>query len=162
MVHPARHKGQAMRIEKARRPAIGGAAHTGAARHGDAASGFGAVLDAAGEDATPTAASPLQISAPCGAAAPVCARLDYDTAMLAVAADRQARRHGRAMLRALGALQLAMLGAEGDGASRQLAVLAAEIPPADDPVLRLILREIGVRAAVALGRHEAKPNVSSG
>ena len=80
-----------------------------------------------------------------------------------VANDRAARRHGRAMLNALGALQLAVLddGTPTSPAERQedalahLADLARRMPQADDPVLRLILREIGVRAAVELARPAA-------
>jgi hypothetical protein len=151
-----------MRIEKIRpqTPARG-------ARRADGAAGFDAMLGAAAADDAPEAGAPAAPAAPgqtsaAARMAPVGAMLDYDTAMNAVAADRQARRHGRAMLRALGALQMAMLGAEGDGAERQLAALAAEMPAADDPVLRLILREIGVRAAVALARTGANANVSIG
>ena len=66
--------------------------------------------------------------------------------------DRQARRHGRAMLQALGAVQLSMLDGGGDAARAQLAAAAAQAPAAHDPVLRLILREISLRAAVELAR----------
>jgi hypothetical protein len=85
--------------------------------------------------------------------------MTYDAASNAVSADKEARRHGRALLRALGAIQLALLGSgqadEGGEAHTQLARLAATAPQADDPVLRLILREIGVRAAVELARIDA-------
>jgi hypothetical protein len=154
-----------MRVEKLRPQALGGAV-----RRADGAAGFGALLDAAGAgDTGPAheASQPREAGAPeqataAAQAAPIGGMLNYDSAMQAVAADRLARRHGRAMLRALGALQLAMLGAEGDGAGRQLAALAADMPAADDPVLRLILREIGVRAAVALARAGTNANVSIG
>jgi hypothetical protein len=154
-----------MRVEKLRPPALGGAA-----RRAEGAAGFGALLDAAGagdtgpghEASETQEAGALQQAAAAALAAPIGAMLGYDSAMQAVAADRQARRHGRAMLRALGALQLTMLGAEGDSAGQQLAALAADMPAADDPVLRLILREIGVRAAVALARAGTNTNVSIG
>jgi hypothetical protein len=91
--------------------------------------------------------------------APVGMPMTYDAASDAVSADKEARRHGRALLRALGAIQLALLGSgqadEGGEAHAQLARLAATAPQADDPVLRLILREIGVRAAVELARIDA-------
>jgi hypothetical protein len=77
--------------------------------------------------------------------------------------DRTARRHGRAMLHALGALQLALLlpptpDPEADreeDARAHLADLARRMPAAEDPVLRLILREISVRAAVELARSDS-------
>jgi hypothetical protein len=76
--------------------------------------------------------------------------------------DREARRHGRAMLQALGAVQLAVLGADPGRARNALASLAAtsqEARSGDDPVLRLILREIAIRAAVELARNElAQPD----
>jgi hypothetical protein len=99
-------------------------------------------------DLLATAAAPAAGAAP--AATP--AALVYDAADRQAASDRQARRHGRAMLQALGALQLAMLGGGEDAARAQLAGLAAEAPAAHDPVLRLILREISLRAAVELAR----------
>ena len=74
------------------------------------------------------------------------------------AQDREARRHGRALLQALAGLQRAALQGDGDQARAALATLAEtarDEPEADDPVLRLILREIAVRAAVELARAEA-------
>jgi hypothetical protein len=93
--------------------------------------------------------------------APTGGLMTYEAALDRVRADRQARRHGRAMLQALGALQVSLL-AGGDAASQALADLASHIPDADDPVLRLILREIGVRAAVELARHPPPANISIG
>ncbi len=84
-----------------------------------------------------------------------------------VTSDRTARRHGRAMLHALGALQLALLAPpfpgpgsdrgeptaeREDNARAHLADLARRMPSAEDAVLSLILREIGVRAAIELAR----------
>jgi hypothetical protein len=92
-------------------------------------------------------------------ASPVALRMTYEAACDAVSADREARRHGRALLRALGAIQLALLVPydrdEGGEARAQLARLAATTPVADDPMLSLILREIGMRAAVELARLDA-------
>ncbi|MEJ0049131.1 MAG: flagellar assembly protein FliX [Rhodospirillales bacterium] len=48
-----------------------------------------------------------------------------------------------------------MTATAGAEARVLLARLAASAPEADDPVLRLILREIGVRAAVELARQAA-------
>lgn len=92
-------------------------------------------------------------------ASPIVLKMTYEAACDAVSADREARRHGRALLRALGAIQLALLvpHAENDGgeACAQLARLAATTPTADNPMLSLILREIGVRAAIELARLDA-------
>jgi hypothetical protein len=87
-----------------------------------------------------------------------------DDVFARTAQDRRARRHGRAMLQALGAVQLAMLGGDGQqarGALAKLASTAGDVIPADDPVLRLVLREIEVRAAVELARAESGQDVSS-
>ena len=76
------------------------------------------------------------------------------------AQDREARRHGRALLKALAGVQRAALGGNGDQAQAALATLAETVRDeheADDPVLRLILREIAVRAAVELARAQAPP-----
>ncbi len=73
------------------------------------------------------------------------------------ARDKEARRHGRAMLQALGAVQLAVLGGDDGQARCALAALACTAGgkhEADDPVLQLILREIEVRAAIELAREE--------
>jgi Class II flagellar assembly regulator len=92
-------------------------------------------------------------------ASPLTLKMTYEAARDAVSADREARRHGRALLRALGAVQLALLlpnnEDEGGEARAQLARLAATPPTADDPTLCLILREIGVRAAIELARLDA-------
>ncbi len=84
----------------------------------------------------------------------------YDAAEQAVIADREARRHGRAMLHALAGLQRAALAGAGQPDTAEvpqaaLAALMRQAPAAHDPVLRLILREIGVRAAVELARAPA-------
>ena len=88
-----------------------------------------------------------------------------EQALAREAQDKQARRHGRAMLQALGAVQLAVLGGDDGRARSALASLASTVEdehPADDPVLRLIMREIGVRAAVELARADHAGDVSIG
>ena len=68
--------------------------------------------------------------------------------------DRRARKHGRAMLDALGRLQLSLLG--GDPATNdlhRLAALAEHCPEAADPVLRGLLGAVALRAQVELARH---------
>ena len=117
--------------------------------------GFTSLLQAASRPASlQAAASPLA-----GLAPPALAfvQAEVDDVFARQRQDRDGRRHGRAMLKALGAVQLALLGAD-DGAARAalnaLADLARHAQFGDDPVLRLILREIGVRAAVELARHE--------
>jgi hypothetical protein len=120
------------------------------ARPARGTAGFGALLDTPDE---------VRAQGEAEATAAVTLPMSYDIAHDAVRADRDARRHGRALLHALGAMQLALLGSgdsdEAGEATAQLARLAASEPAADDPVLRLILREIGVRAAVELARLDA-------
>jgi hypothetical protein len=80
------------------------------------------------------------------------------------AKDRDARRHGRAMLQALADVQRALLGGDDGRAQAALTALASiaeEGREADDPVLRLIVREIGVRAAVELARARRQHDVST-
>lgn len=98
---------------------------------------------------------------PSGVMAPTAVgQSNYAVAYQAEMADREARRHGRAMLQALAALQRAVLEGSPAEARGSLAALAGRAAQAHDPVLRLILREIGVRAAVELGRDPIIPNVS--
>jgi hypothetical protein len=151
---------QAMQVERVRP----GATPT-VTRKAAAADGFSQMLE------TPPAGEAGEVSGgtPAGAAAaasPLTGLMSYEEACDRVKSDRQARRHGRAMLQALGVLQAVLL-ADGDTDAHTLselalADLAAGMPEADDPVLRLILREIGVRAAVELARYEATPDISIG
>jgi hypothetical protein len=139
-----------MRIERTR--PVTGAAPT---RPATTTQGFADLLapaaaPAAGTEAPSAAAVARAMGLP----------LDYDTAREAVLADRRARRHGKAMLQALGALQLALLAGPQARARNTLAELAAGMPEADDPVLRLILREIAARAATELARYGAQANIS--
>jgi hypothetical protein len=67
------------------------------------------------------------------------------------------------MLKALGSLQLAMLFSDDDQARAAMTTLAArmrEATPTTDAVLRAILREIGIRAAVELARGPTPPSAT--
>lgn len=77
----------------------------------------------------------------------------YTAAYAAEVTDREARRHGRAMLQALARLQHGLLNGSPGRAHAELAALACRDMPAHDPLLRLVLREISVRAAVELNRN---------
>ena len=69
--------------------------------------------------------------------------------------DRQARRHGRAMLDGLVALQRGLLGdTEDQDALGRLAALVEHCPEAADPALRATLAAIALRARVELVRRE--------
>jgi hypothetical protein len=68
--------------------------------------------------------------------------------------DRQASRHGRAMLGALAGLQLASLGGDRVAARRTLADLARALPAGASPGLDAILQAIAQRAAVELARSD--------
>lgn len=70
------------------------------------------------------------------------------------ARDRVARRHGEAVLTALMALQLKLLGGplHGGAALGHLARLVAELPEAADPTLRSLIRDVALRAEVELAR----------
>jgi hypothetical protein len=114
-----------------------------ATRTGRGAPGFASLLNSTASATPPEAVQALAQAADFAATA-------FDPG----SADRQARRHARAMLQALAALQRAVLGGAPGEARAQLAALADQPAQADDPVLRLILREIGARAAVELARGE--------
>ncbi len=66
--------------------------------------------------------------------------------------DREARRHGDAMLQALRALQRALLGGGDDLSLRQLEALARGAPPPADPGLAMVQAMILQRTAVELAR----------
>lgn len=68
--------------------------------------------------------------------------------------DRAARRHGRALVAALGQLQLGLLdGADDPAVLQRLADLAASVPPAATPGLAEVLQAVVLRARVELARH---------
>lgn len=67
--------------------------------------------------------------------------------------DAQARRHGQAMMTALGELQhLLLAGDDTAGLLARLADLTADPPQASDPGLAVILGMVGLRARVELAR----------
>jgi hypothetical protein len=129
----------------------------------NAASGAAASSAASGAAPSGAASGAAPSGAASGAVSPTLSGVAWLQAGIAdalgrEARDKQARRHGRAMLQALGAVQLAVLGGDDGQARTALAALACAAEDrheADDPVLQLILREIGVRAAVELARDEA-------
>ena len=69
--------------------------------------------------------------------------------------DRDARRHGAAMLAALAELQRALLGGDDGAALERLASLVRNAPPPADPALLMVQRAVLVRAAVELARRAA-------
>ena len=128
-------------------------------------SGFANLLPAETSQAqTSEAASPAPLPPP-SASGVAWLQAGITQALARETQDKEARRHGRAMLQALGAVQLAVLGGDDRRARSALASLASTAEDehqADDPVLRLILREIGVRAAVELARADQTGDVSIG
>ncbi len=93
------------------------------------------------------------------AAKPAAAAAGLDTLLAlqewdgGAARDRQARKHGRAMLAALARLQLGLLGDDPDGAAlAELAALAEHCPEAADPALRDALADVGLRARIEVAR----------
>jgi class II flagellar assembly regulator FliX len=68
--------------------------------------------------------------------------------------DRDAKRHGSAMIDELAELQRALLGDEGPRLER-LAQLAGRPVAAADPRLAGVLRAIQLRAGIELARHQA-------
>lgn len=73
----------------------------------------------------------------------------------ATAADRRARSHGGEMLDVLAQMQRDMLASGADpGSLHRLAELAAAIPDAASPDLRLALRAVATRAKVELARNQ--------
>ena len=95
--------------------------------------------------ATPPAAAPL------ARPASVDAMLLLQEVADAPERDRQARRHGRALLDALAQLQLALLG-DSEPALSRLAALASHSPQASDPALQAILASIALRTQIELAR----------
>ncbi len=70
--------------------------------------------------------------------------------------DRQARRHGRAMLEGLAELQRALLDGSLDPATMErLAALVEQCPEAAEPGLRAAINGIALRVRVELARRAA-------
>ena len=150
MVHRAHHA-MSGGIDRIRARALTGGASTAPSAKNDG--GFASMI--APERDTAAAAE----TAPAGNLAGI-AWLQSNVAdvFTRAAQDRDARRHGRALLHALAGLQRAALEGEGEHTHAALTALARTVDDhhqADDPVLCLILREIAVRAAVELARAEA-------
>ena len=82
------------------------------------------------------------------------AMLAMQEAESAAVRDRQARRHGQALLAALARLQHDLLraGADAAGSLHELAELAGRVPEAADPGLQAVLLAIATRARVELAR----------
>ncbi len=128
---------------------------TGVGRVGGAAAPVGARRVGPGSGGFAVAGGPAALSG-ASAAAPAAA-VDGMLLLQQVedgpTRDRQARRHGRAMLDGLAALQRALLGGEDDpGALDRLAALVEHCPQADDPALRATLAAVALRASIELAR----------
>lgn len=78
--------------------------------------------------------------------------LAMQEAQSAALQDREARRHGQAVIQELAALQRGMLGESGPDLTR-LAGLAERTIDAADPALAGILRAIQLRAGIELARY---------
>lgn len=100
--------------------------------------------DAASPDSAEAASSASQVGMP--------SLLSAQEAYGEPVGDREARRHGRAMLDALSRLQRALLGGEGPDALQSLANLVRATPEPADPRLAAVQRAVLVRAAVELQR----------
>ncbi len=86
-------------------------------------------------------------------AAPLAGLLQLQEFEDAVTRDRQARRHGHALLRELGELQRLLLGDDKlDDVLGRLATLTEASPEAADPALASTLAAIVLRARVELAR----------
>lgn len=66
-------------------------------------------------------------------------------------ADERARKRGQDLLAALAELQRALLSPAAPDATR-LAALAGDLPQADDPALRAVVRAIALRARLEVAR----------
>lgn len=122
------------------------------ARAGQGAAAFAGLLPPE-EDAQAPACAGAQEAAPLTALTSLPVFLEPDDE----GRDRQAASHGKAVLDALGGLQLAMLDGGGAKALETLSALAATQSEAADPRLRQVLRAIGQRAAIELSRAESGP-----
>lgn len=72
------------------------------------------------------------------------------------ARDRRAKRHGRALLEALGGLQRGLLSADGSVSPevlQRLQMLIADPVPAADPALGAVVAQIALRARIELARY---------
>ena len=119
----------------------------GTVRRGGVSSGFAVAPGEADATAGLAATS---------AAAPLDAMLLLQQVEDGPTRDRQARRHGRAMLDGLAELQCALLDGSLDPATAErLAALAQHCPEASEPGLRATLAGISLRVQVELARRSS-------
>ena len=124
-------------------PAVPG----GASRRVGGSSGFAVAPGGADATAGPSATT---------AAAPLDGMLLLQQVEDGPTRDRQARRHGRAMLDGLAELQCALLDGTLDPRTvERLAALAQHCPEASEPGLRAALAGISLRVQVELARRTA-------
>lgn len=71
--------------------------------------------------------------------------------------DRAARRHGRAILELLAALQHELLDGQGCASASfdRLSALAEAVPDASDPALQQVLRAVALRARIEVARRRS-------
>ncbi len=100
------------------------------------------------EDARPEGAEAPAVFAAVG----MPSLLSLQEAEVETVQDREARRHGHAMLDALAMLQRALLGGQEALGLEGLARLVRAAPPPTDPALAAVQRAVLVRAAVELAR----------
>jgi hypothetical protein len=100
--------------------------------------------------------APMEAEAAPAAAAPVAltSLLAMQEAESSALQDRDARRHGAAVIDELAELQRALLGGAGPDLGR-LTGLAERPVAATDPGLASVLRSIQLRAGIELARHRA-------
>ncbi|HET8995394.1 MAG TPA: flagellar assembly protein FliX [Acetobacteraceae bacterium] len=111
-------------------------------RSGTASFTLDTAAESAGTGAAQAAAPPLAVSA-----------LALQEVAIDAPRDRAARRHGQALLAALGRLQRHLLGgADAAGSLDELAALAAIVPNVDEPGLAATLHATVLRARVELAR----------
>jgi hypothetical protein len=80
--------------------------------------------------------------------------LQYQAMQAGAAGDREARRHGQALLAELAELQHALLGEEGEetGVLSRLSALLDDCPAATDPALAATLAAVVLRVRIELAR----------
>jgi hypothetical protein len=107
------------------------------------AGGFSVEVPAQRASATPPASGVLALDG----------MLALQEAGAEIVQDREARRHGQALLKGLAALQHALLAGENQAAALQtLAALAANCPQAAHPGLAGVVQALALRAQVELAR----------
>lgn len=73
--------------------------------------------------------------------------------------DHAARRHGQALVAALGRLQRALLSGSTDNVLEELRALAGGVPQAADPELAAAIDHVVLRARIELARRGVPPEV---